>query len=53
MTRDYGATGRTNAPSTGPAEEDVFLPGPEDVKTFPDRWRKAPAYILLIIVLLT
>jgi len=29
---------------------DSFLPGPEDVKTFPDRWRKAPAYFVIIIV---
>jgi len=31
-------------------QNDSFLPGPVDVKTFPDRWRKAPAYIIIIIV---
>ena len=31
-------------------QNDTFLPGPVDVKTFPDRWRKAPLYLLIIIV---
>jgi len=31
-------------------QDETFLPGPVDVKTFPDRWRKAPLYILIIIV---
>jgi len=41
----YGAVARAPV-----EEEPSFTPGPVDVKTFPERWRKAPAWIGLALV---
>jgi len=32
------------------ADAEGFLPGPENVKTIPDRWRNASTWIILLLV---
>src|SRR5208282_5760789 len=46
----YGAIPRTTQ-SYDSDEYTNSLPGPENVKTFPDRWRKASLWIVIFIVL--
>ena len=45
----YGAIPRSARRDDSPGP---FIPGPENVKTFPDRWRRAPVWIFVFIVLI-
>ena len=46
--RGYGAIPPLEREDGSPSP---FVPGPENVKTFPDRWRRAPVWIFVFIVL--
>jgi len=48
MQQDYGSIERRSFVEE--EDENTFIPGPVDVKTFPNRWRKAPFLIVLLLV---
>ena len=41
----YGAVARGSN-----EEEPLLVPGPEEVKIFPEQWRKAPGWIFVFVV---